>query len=126
MTASALIVDDEYGLAELMSLLLGMRGFDASIAINGEAGLALARAQPYNLIVTDVMMPLMDGIEMIRRIRAMPEAAETPIIVMTALPTLLAPEERALAQGVLAKPFGHEELFKMIDEVLPSSAQHVR
>lgn len=123
MSSSILIVDDEYGLADMLGALLGMRGYHVRIAINGEAGLELALAQPFTLILTDVMMPHMDGIEMIRNIRATPERANTPIIVMTAMPSGITPEERALAQGVLTKPFGHQELFAMVADVLRTRSE---
>lgn len=123
MTSCVLIVDDEYGLAEMIGVLLRMRGFASRIAINGQAGLDLVKTQSFTLILTDVMMPLMDGIEMIRNIRATPEAATTPIIVMTAMPTGITSEERDLAQGFLTKPFGHQQLFDMVDAVLGRASE---
>lgn len=119
MTRTVLIVDDEYGLAEMVSYLFAMRGYESHLAANGVAGLELARLHRFDLVLTDVMMPLMDGIEMIRHIRALPERAAAAIIVMTAMPNGLGPDERALAQGVLTKPFGYQELFHLVDAVVP-------
>lgn len=118
MSHAILIVDDEFGLAELVGELLRFRGFEVALAINGRHGLALLAQQRFSLVVTDVMMPLMDGIEMVQHMRASPELARIPVIVMTAVPSGITAEERRLVQGVLGKPFGPEVLYTLIDRVL--------
>ncbi|MGE0867870.1 MAG: response regulator [Kofleriaceae bacterium] len=118
MSRSILIVDDEFGLAEMLASLLEYRGFECVLAINGALGLSLLKQQTFSLVLTDVMMPRMDGIEMVRHMRANPALAAVPVIVMTAMPSGITTEERRLVQGVLAKPFGPDELYAMIERVL--------
>src|SRR3712207_3460661 len=118
MSQSVLIVDDEFGLAELLGELLRLRGYEVTLASNGQRGLALLSQQRFALVLTDVMRPLMDGIEMVRRMRASPELAQIPVIVMTAVPGGLTADERRLVQGLLTKPFGPAALYDLIDRVL--------
>lgn len=118
MRHAILIVDDEFGLAELLGELLRLRDFDVTLASNGQRGLALMSQQPFSLVLTDVMMPVMDGIEMVRRMRASPDLARIPVIVMTAVPNGLTAEERRLVQGLLGKPFGPAALYELIDRLL--------
>lgn len=118
MSPSVLIVDDEFGLAELLGELLRLRGYAVTLASNGQRGLALLSQQRFALVLTDVMMPLMDGIEMVRSMRASPELASIPVIVMTAVPNGITAEERRLVQGLLKKPFGPAALYDLIDRVL--------
>lgn len=118
MSHSILIVDDEFALAELLGELLELRGFEVALAINGQLGLARMSERRFSLVITDVMMPLMNGIEMVRRMRATPALAELPVIVMTAVPTGISDEERRLVQGVLTKPFSPTALFGLMDRLL--------
>ncbi len=118
MSHSILIVDDELGLAELLGELLRLRGHEVELAFDGQQGLALIAAQRFALVVTDVMMPLMSGIEMVRRMREMPEVAATPVIVMTAVPSGITAEERRLVQGILIKPFSLPALHELMDRLL--------
>ncbi|MBX3161783.1 MAG: response regulator [Deltaproteobacteria bacterium] len=118
MSRSILIVDDEYGLADMLSMLLETRGFECTVAIDGALGLAQLEKKRFSLVLTDVMMPRMDGLEMVRRMRALDHLADVPVIVMTAVPSGVSPHERALVQGVLAKPFGQAELARAIELVL--------
>ena len=80
-----LIVDDEpSGRRALESLLLG-QGYGLAFACNGFEGLSLAKRLEPNLIVLDVMMPEMDGLEYLHMVRGNPRLAEIPIILVTAL-----------------------------------------
>jgi putative two-component system response regulator len=107
-----LIVDDEpSGRRALESLLLG-QGYGLAFACNGSEGLSLARRLEPDLIVLDVMMPEMDGLEYLRVIRGNPRLAEIPIILVTALDdrsSRLAGLE-AGADDYITKPFDRIEL----------------
>jgi CheY-like chemotaxis protein len=118
MSHAILIVDDEFGLAELLGELLRMRGYEVTTASNGQRGLVLLFQQRFALVITDVMMPLMDGISMVRRMRASPELAQIPVIVMTAVPSGITAEERRMVQGLLTKPFGPATLYELIDRLI--------
>ena len=108
-----LIVDDEFGLAELISEVLGDKGYKTAIAINGEQGLALVRERAPDLVLVDLMMPLLTGPDMIRQMRADPGLAHIPVALMTALPEAV-PHEDALSDVVLQKPFTPERLFEVV------------
>ena len=119
MTQSVLIVDDEFGLADLITDLLTEAGYDVALAINGKLGLASLAARRADIVVTDVMMPVMDGPEMIRRMRGDPALAAIPAILMTALPEAIPTGAAAMHDAVLLKPFSIAELLATIRQLLP-------
>jgi two-component system, OmpR family, alkaline phosphatase synthesis response regulator PhoP len=79
-----LIVDDEIDILDFLSYNLKKEGFDVITASNGKMGIELVRQHRPNLVILDIMMPEMDGIEVCRRIRAQPEFNETTIAFLTA------------------------------------------
>jgi two-component system KDP operon response regulator KdpE len=114
---TVLIVDDERPLRDFMRRNLEVRGFNALTAANGLEALAVFSSQDVDLVILDVMMPDMDGLETIRRIR---QNSLVPIIILSALG-----EEtdkiQALNLGAddyLTKPFGVGELLARIQAVL--------
>jgi two-component system KDP operon response regulator KdpE len=114
---SVLVVDDEQPLRDFIRKNLEARGFTVHAAANGLEALALFNTQPLDLIILDVMMPNMDGLETARRIR---QSSLVPIVILTALG-----EEKdkvaALDLGAddyLTKPFGVEELLARVRAVL--------
>jgi CheY-like chemotaxis protein len=115
MKLSILIVDDEYGLADMVADMLGDRGYDVALAIDGKLGLASLETRPVDLVITDLMMPVMDGPEMLRRMRADPRFAAIPTILMTALPEAV-PEDSP-HDALLVKPFGMRDLIATIARV---------
>jgi len=119
MTQSVLIVDDEFGLADITADLLTEAGYDVALAINGKLGLASLAVRPADVVLTDLMMPVMDGPEMIRRMRADPRFARIPTILMTALPEAVPGGDAALHNAVLIKPFGMAELLETLHRLLP-------
>jgi len=119
MTRSVLIVDDEFGLADITAEILTEAGYDVALAINGKLGLASLATRPADLVLTDLMMPVMDGPEMIRRMRADPNLAEIPTILMTALPEAIPSGAGALHDAVLVKPYSIVELLETMRRLLP-------
>ena len=79
-----LVVDDNRDTRELLHLYLSNTGFTVVSASNGREGFYLANAEHPDLIITDLCMPEMDGIEMIKQLRAEPEAQDVPILILTA------------------------------------------
>jgi DNA-binding response OmpR family regulator len=113
---SVLIVDDEFGLADIAADLLRDAGYDVVIAINGKIGLANLRAHPADLVIVDLMMPVMDGVEMIREMKADSALATIPVILMTALPEAI--RDDILANAVLVKPFSLKLLLETMNRLL--------
>ena len=86
---------------------LGFEGMDVAEAADGEAGLAAARAERPDAVVLDVMMPGMDGFEVLRAMRADPDLAAIPVVILTAKASVGAEREGwdAGATAYLTKPF---------------------
>lgn len=108
-----LVVEDEKPLREFISRNLAARGFQVFSASNGLEALAIFNAETLDLIILDVMMPHMDGLETCRRIR---QVSTVPIIVLTALGEET-DKVAALDQGAddyLVKPFGIDELLARV------------
>jgi DNA-binding response OmpR family regulator len=110
-----LLADDDPRVLHVVARYLELEGFDMSTVEDGEAAVAAAAANPPDLIILDIMMPGIDGIEACRRIRANPETAETPVLMFSALSEEAHAAAEAGADGMLPKPFS-----------LPSLAEAVR
>jgi CheY-like chemotaxis protein len=117
MKRYVLIVDDEFGLADVLASLLDERGYDVAVVINGKLGLASLASRRADLVLVDLMMPVVDGPEMIRQLRADPALARLPVILMTALPEAV--PAGGLHDAILVKPFGLDELLEVMARLLP-------
>ena len=82
---SILIVDDDPRLLHIVAMYLGIEGYDVTTAENGEDGLAQVEARAPDLVILDIMMPGMDGIETCKRIRSNTPTADIPIVMFSAL-----------------------------------------
>lgn len=84
MSRSILIVDDASILAEAIADMLRMEGFKAAVASHGAEALAVLEHEGHDLIISDLRMPVMDGIEFIKQVRKRSALQSTPIIVLSA------------------------------------------
>jgi DNA-binding response OmpR family regulator len=117
---SALVVEDQANIRELVALHLKLEEVDATEAADGLAGLELARARPFDLIVLDVMLPGLDGVTLCRAIRRESANVETPILMLTARRDE-ADKVLGLDSGAddyLTKPFGVRELMARVRALL--------
>ena len=117
MAVSVLIVEDDHNIAELLQMYLEKEGYAVTIAEDGGKGLAKFRAIKPDLVLLDVMMPVMDGWSVCRAIRA---EAQTPIIMLTAKGEL-DDKVAGLKQGAddyITKPFEMKEVLARIEAVL--------
>jgi len=124
MSRKILVVEDNKDLARLLELHLRDLTYDVDLAFDGDAGWTQITSQPYDLIILDLMLPGIDGLEICRRIRSRP--AYTPILMLTSKSTEL---DRVLgleigADDYVTKPFSIRELmarvkaiFRRIDEL---------
>ncbi|WP_354315585.1 response regulator transcription factor [Priestia megaterium] len=105
-----LIIEDEEGLVDFLELELKYEGYLVDIAYDGRAGLDKATNQGYDIILLDLMMPGLNGVEVCRRLRT---TKDTPVIMLTAKDSVMA-RVMGLDNGAddyLSKPFAIEELF---------------
>ena len=119
--SSILVLDDRATERELLAAVLGHAGHRIVEASGGEDALRLARADPPDLIIADLMMPGMNGYEFVRTLRADPMLAATPVVFCTA--TYDHDEVRRLAEScgvrhILVKPLEPEEIIRTVDEAL--------
>jgi two-component system response regulator MprA len=113
-----LVVDDDPKMLSLMRRGLSFASYVVDVALDGERALALAREQPPDLVVLDVMLPGLDGVEVCRRLRS--GAPELPILMLTAkgrVPDRIAGLD-AGADDYLVKPFDFDELLARIRALL--------
>ena len=119
MSLLIVFVDDDPGIRLSVSDYLEMSGYMVMTAKNGQEALSLVEAYQPNLLVTDIVMPKMDGYELVRRVRQRPEFRLLPVIFLTARTNT---EERIRAYQLcdfyLAKPFDIKELGAMIRNLL--------
>ncbi|MAF60417.1 MULTISPECIES: response regulator [Pseudomonadota] len=120
MTASILTVDDSSSLRMAIRIALNGAGYDVSEAVDGLDGLNKAKAAKFDMIIADLNMPNMNGLEMIREIRKLPIQLGTPIIFLTTeSDEAMKQEARAAgATGWLVKPFVPEQLLRIAAKVL--------
>jgi CheY-like chemotaxis protein len=122
---TVLIVDDEYAILEVLKDVLEQEGYRVLRAPNGRKGLESVSSQHPDLILLDVMMPIVDGREMFRQLRANPDYERIPVIVMSGASAPLASEEFANAT-ILKKPFRLPALLALIENILGPRGEAAR
>lgn len=117
---SVLIVDDEYGLAEMAGELLTMAGFTVATAINGRLALATLSSMRPDVILLDVMMPIMSGADVLRVLKGDDGHRDIPVVMMSAAGRETVPEDLLpLIAAFLQKPFTYDELLQALRATLP-------
>src|SRR5579864_9373199 len=116
MTARVLVIDDTPANVKLLETKLSAEYFDVKTALNGPHGLALVQADECDIVLLDVMMPQMDGLEVCRRIKGDPLTAHIPVVMVTALDQ---PADRiagleAGADDFLTKPVDDVSMFARV------------
>jgi len=121
MSKKVLIVDDHHDTSFTLCKLLKMEGYEVDHAIDGLCGYKTAAAGHPDLIVTDIQMPRMNGIEMIRRIRSENELSSVRIIVMSAYGKRIIDDAmKAGADGYIEKPLDLKKFLTAVKNVLPA------
>jgi DNA-binding response OmpR family regulator len=115
-----LVADDEPALLRLLEFVLGRRGFIIQGVTNGNAAVEVLKAESPDLVILDVMMPGLDGYEVLTFIRETPRLEGLPVVMLTAR-AQLDDIQRGLTLGAdayLAKPFDPEELLSVVESLL--------
>ncbi len=119
MAQRILLAEDEPNIVESLRFLLNRAGFEIDVHENGRLALDAALNTPPNLMVLDVMLPEMDGFEILTRLRADPRTSDLPILMLTAKGQR-EDRERALARGAnrfISKPFSNAELMETVQQL---------
>jgi two-component system response regulator (stage 0 sporulation protein F) len=113
-----LVVDDEEGARDLFNTILTDEGYDVSLANGGEEALGLFKSYPFNLVITDIKMPVMDGLQLLQEIRKM--GSKTDVIMVTAYGEVES-YLKAMSLGAaeyINKPIRIKELKQIVHKVL--------
>jgi CheY-like chemotaxis protein len=124
MGAKILVVEDNPDSREMLVLLFQHEGYSVLAASDGQEGLQMARSESPELIITDLHMPRLSGVEMIAELRGLACFEHTPILAMTAYDS--AEERRAIEAGAslaVMKPVSIEDLFRHVASLLNSNGR---
>ena len=115
-----LVVDDEIHIVHVVAIKLRSNGFEVITASNGAEALELACSQKPDIVVTDLQMPVMDGIEFVKKLRDNENTKNIPVIMLTGRSFTFDQEnkDRLRIAECLGKPFSPKELLKKIEDVL--------
>lgn len=109
-----LIVEDEPSIRELLDDFFLGEGFATLLPIDGREGVAIAFAEHPDVILLDVMLPVMDGVEAARRLKDNALTQDIPLVVMSANFTVLRQPDLLAADVMISKPFDLDELLMLI------------
>ncbi len=112
-----LLVDDEDRIVNFMALKLKVSGYQVVCANDGEKGLELARSTNPDIILLDVIMPGIDGLEVLRRLR---KFSDVPVIILSAKERISEEASTLGANSFMSKPFNPDDLISMVRTLLQS------
>ncbi len=115
-----LAVDDSASMRQMVAFTLKSAGFDVTDASDGVEALKIAKSQSFDVVISDVNMPNMDGLSLCRELRQLPNFKFTPILMLT---TESSPEKKqagrgAGATGWIVKPFNPDQLLATVNKVI--------
>ena len=120
MTKSVLCVDDSASIRQMVSFTLESAGYQPDTAVDGADALTKLDQNKYQLIITDLNMPNLDGIGMIKKVRQMPQHAGIPIVMLTTESDETKKQEgkAAGATGWIVKPFDQTKLVAVVNKLI--------
>ncbi len=120
MPDSVLIIDDEPGITAALMVRLESVGFEVYHAINGLAGVEAVAMHRPDVVILDIRMPDIDGLEVCRRLRSNPDTADTPVVFLSAnIPeSITGMTDETGAAAFLAKPFEASDVIETVRSVL--------
>lgn len=110
-----MLVDDEPSILKVLSIKLRVSGYQVISALNGDEALKLIKSEKPDVVLLDVIMPGMDGFEVLQKLRAF---SKLPVIVVSARPEYSRQAMTLGANAFIAKPFDIDELLKKIEQFL--------
>ena len=124
MSKRILVVEDQEDLRAILSDYLTASGYEVIEAVDGGEGVAKAKAERPDLVLMDIQMPILDGYEATRQIKALPGLAATPVIAVSSF-AMKGDEEKARASGCddyVTKPYSPVQLLRLIRGFLGEKA----
>ena len=120
MSKCILAVDDSASIRQMVAFTLKSSGYDVVEAVDGMDGLEKAKAKTFNLILTDQNMPRMDGLTLIKNLRALAQYKTVPILMLTteSSDAMKVQGKAAGATGWLVKPFDPQKLIEVVKKVI--------
>jgi DNA-binding response OmpR family regulator len=120
MALRVLIVEDEPHIVESLSFVLRREGFSVSAVLDGEAALDSLRHDPPDLVILDVMIPRLNGFEVLKHAKSDPALKAIPVIILTAKGQL---QDRRLAEeigsdGFMTKPFSNRDIVEQVRRLI--------
>lgn len=121
MSKKILLIEDMKGVRDSLKFILSINGYDTDVADNGTEGLQKAHSSTYDLIITDILMPELDGVELIMQLRAAGD--KTAILAISAGGDGVSASEaltlaKEKADAILEKPFSKAELLNQINQLI--------
>ena len=110
-----LVVDDELDVVEMMSRKLERANYQPYVAFNGREGLDVSQNQDVDVILTDIVMPGMDGRQFVKRLKAVERTSDIPVVVFTAYPGRAAEFFQMGVNDFVVKPFGGQHMLDVIE-----------
>lgn len=116
MATRVLIAEDEPNIVESLSFVLGREGFEVTAVLDGQAALERLRADPPDMMILDVMLPRLNGFEVLKQVKSDPSLRSIPVIVLTAKGQA---HDRRMAEelgvdGFMTKPFSNREIVEQV------------
>ena len=120
MPKTALVVDDSKSMRQMVTFTLTESGFNVIEGANGQEALDNVKGKSVDLVVTDLNMPVMDGLTLIRQLRAVPTYKFVPILMLTTESQATKKQEgrEAGATGWIVKPFNPDQLLQVVSKVV--------
>ena len=121
---TVLVVDDEFLIADILGLALEDEGYMVVHASNGKKALEVLARERAGLIITDFMMPAMNGLELALAIKSRPETAALPVILMSGAQSHIARDHPELFAAIFDKPFNIDDLIATVARLVGHPSAH--
>jgi len=124
LNRKVLVVDDEIHIVHVVAIKLRSNGFEVITASNGQEAFEKACEQLPDIVVTDLQMPVMDGLQLVAKLRESDKTKDIPVIMLTGRSFTIEKEQKEQLQisDCLGKPFSPKELLKKIEDILYQKA----